>query len=76
LTGFGLWRRAVCDLGGKNDSGFVASHGKHQFVQAFDERRGIIELPAFGQQRLVEQDMAPVAEACLVGLIFSRCPPP
>ena len=46
------------------------AHGEHQVVEAFDESRRIVELPSFGKQRLIEQDVAPVAEARPVGFVF------
>ena len=37
---------------------------QHQLVHALDEPGRILELAAFGEQRLVEQQVGPVVEAC------------
>ena len=39
--------------------------GEEEFVYSFDKAGGIIELPPFGQQGLIEQDMAPVSKVRL-----------
>src|SRR5687768_13890677 len=46
----------------------LARQRQHQLVQPLDEAGGVLELPAFRQQRLVEQDVTPVGEAGRVGL--------
>ena len=47
----------------------AAGQREHQFIETLDERRRILELTAFGQRRLVEQDVAPVGEPRLVRLV-------
>src|SRR6185295_20055087 len=45
-------------------------HGYQQFVEPLHERSRILELATLRQQGLVEQDVAPVRKALLIGLMF------
>src|SRR5687767_9074048 len=68
-TGVALARSTARPRGGPNrplwcpDSRrAAASQRERQRIQPFDERRRILELSAFGEQRLIEQNAAPVVE--------------
>src|SRR2546422_378917 len=43
---------------------------EHQLIQALHERRGIVELTALGQRRLIEQDVTPVREPAVFRFVF------
>src|SRR5712691_11188425 len=48
-----------------DDAAALARHLEHQLVHSTHEPRRILELPAFGEERLVEKEVAPVGEARL-----------
>src|SRR5882672_6853551 len=48
-----------------DDAAALARHLEHQLVHSTHEPRRILELPAFCEERLVEQEVAPVGEARL-----------
>src|SRR2546425_1442535 len=48
-----------------DDAAALARHLEHQLVHSAHEPGRILELPAFGEKRLVEQEVAPVGEARL-----------
>ena len=51
--------------------GFGASrHCQHQRVESCDERSWVRELPTFGQQSLVKENMTPVGESVIVSFLF------
>src|SRR5262245_11983116 len=48
----------------------AACEREHQLVQASDERRRVLELTAFGERRLIEQDVTPIGEPCGVAFVL------
>src|SRR6267143_5968740 len=48
-----------------DDAAALARHLEHQLVHSTHEPGRILELPAFGEERLVEQQIPPVGEARL-----------
>src|SRR6266700_6247429 len=46
-----------------DDAAALARHLEHQLVHAANEPGGVFELPALGEQSLVEEEAAPVREA-------------
>src|SRR5437016_8080485 len=51
---------------GNDDAAALARHLEHQLVHAAHEPGGVVELPALGEERLVEEQVPPVGEACLL----------
>src|ERR1700730_10839018 len=58
----GAWR--------PNPRGGSAGEREHQLVEALHKRRGVVELTALGQRRLIEQDVTPIREPAAVGFVF------
>src|SRR5258708_19816055 len=48
-----------------DDAAALARHLEHQLVHSTHEPRRILELPALGEERLVEEQIPPVGEARL-----------
>src|SRR6266545_3751549 len=46
-----------------DDAAALARHLEHQLVHAADESGGVFELSALGEERLVEEEVAPIGEA-------------
>jgi len=44
----------------------AARECERQLVQPFDERRRVVEFTALGEERLIEEDLAPIREECRV----------
>src|SRR5262249_46667254 len=53
-------------LAGQDDARPPPAHFEHQLIDALDEGCRIVELAAFGKQRLVEQHRCPVVELLLL----------
>src|SRR5438874_13072481 len=61
-----LMARGITPSASRNDdAAALARHLEHQLVHAAHEPGGIVELPAFGEECLVEEQVPPVGEARL-----------
>src|SRR6266853_479192 len=59
--------REICNSAPRNDeAAALARHLEHQLVHAAHEPGRILELPALGEERLVEEQISPVGEARLL----------